>query len=111
MPTTKVELYYRAASFADASGDGEARLDMFTVFKGKTFKVATLTLADLARLTGTSSQAYKDIESQLQRPALSGRDYLMIQDLTIDNITFVNWAKLFPNSPLTAFLRQLNPKP
>lgn len=108
MPTINLSLLYRAASFADSSEDGNARLDMFVIFKTKTFKVATLTLAELRLLTG-DSQPYRDIEAQLRQPQAGDRDYPMITDNSIDNETFVQWAQRFPDSVLTPQLIGLFP--
>lgn len=110
MPTINLSLLYRASSFADASEDGNARLDMFVVFKTKTFKVATLTLSELRLLTGTS-QAYRDIEAQLSQAQTGDRDYPMIVDNSIDNETFVRWAQRFPDSVLTPQFAGLFPRP
>lgn len=109
MPTINLSLLYRAESFAAASEDGLARLDMFVIFKSKTFKVATLTLAELRLLTG-GSQAYRDIEAQLSQGQAGDRDYPMITDNSINNETFVRWAQGFPDSILTPQLSGLFPR-
>ena len=110
MPTINLSLRYRTESFATANEDGYARLDMFVVFKTKTFRVATLTLAELRLLTG-DSQPYRDIEAQLNQAQTGDMDYPMITDNSINNETFVQWAQRFPDSILTPQLAGLFPRP